>query len=493
MSDTAIASPIHYRTEAEATNRLRELEAAHDLFRYMVDGYSAWRLLRFAATSELQRLPVTAPVANDKWRRLVEWVSVGVQDLPTMLLPRQARFVVKTFSSALSEKESGAYKDVYFDDLLMEIGVHADQQRLCFKIEDLNSSLYADRRKSALIPIAMTTAAINLLSVAFSRLSGSASISTVAARIAASIQTDPSLRLFTSQRITRALRHFHWSKLMYAWLLRRIGPEYVLTADTGEFAIWAAAKELGIKTVEFQHGIFTPHHPDALPALAARYRNNLILTDKLLLYGEYWKEQLEANDLCTPSLVVVGNPRIDRFRPTRANYLASRQSCDRCNLVLTTQGHDRERLIAFIAGFLRDIEGKYDYTLSIKLHPAYDQTKTAYATAFAENPNVRVLLSTEDPVTFELIARADLHLSISSACHYDALGLGVPTIILPLAAHEIVLPLVIAGHANLAHTPEDLAQLVMNWRDLRVSPEVSEYYFKPGALQNIKRELGVVE
>ncbi len=493
MNNTAIPPSINYRTEAEATNRLRELEAAHDLFRYTVDGYSAWRLLRFVAARALQNLPFTAPATSDRWWRLIKWLIVGIQDLPTLLFPRRARYFIKTFSSGLREKESGFYKDVYFDDLINEIGVHTGQESVCFKIEGLNSLLFAARRKSALIPIAMTTAAIDLLTAIFARLRGPAEISAVTAKIFASIQTDPVLQFLTPQRITLILQRFHWSKRLYGWLLRHICPEYVLVVGTGEFSIWAAARELGIKTVEFQHGIFTPNHPDALPALAARYRNNLILTDKLFLYGEYWKEQLEANELCTPTLVVVGNTHIDRFRPMRANYLANRQDRDVCNLVLTAQGFDRERLIAFTADFLRMLEEYFNYTLAIKLHPFYDKTKTLYTTAFDANPHVRVLLGSEDPATFELLARADLHLSISSACHYDALGLGVPTIVLPLAKHEVVLPLVEAGHAHFVRTPQELAQLVMDWRNLRVSPDVSEYYFKPGALQNIKRELGLIE
>jgi hypothetical protein len=493
MSNSAIPSTMHYRTETEATNRLGELEAAQDLYRYTVDGYSAWRLLRFGAAGALQSLPVTLPAASDRWRRLVEWLFVGLQDLPAFLFPQRARYVIKTFSSALSEKESGLYKDVYFDDLLREIIANSKDGNAYFKIASLSNSLYAARGKSALVPITMTTAAIDLLTALFSRWGGPESISAVAAKIAASLQTDPSLQIFTSEHIRLILRRFHWSRRLYGWLLRRIRPEYVLVADTGEFAIWTEAKKLGIKTVEFQHGIYTPHHPDAVPALAAQYRNNLIMPDQLFLYGEYWKEQLEASDLCTPALVVVGNPRVDRFRPTRANYLASRKNWDVCNLVLTAQGYDRERLIVFMADFLATLKETFNYALAIKLHPIYDKTKTLYTAAFDANPRIQVLLGSEEPTTFELLARADLHLSISSACHYDALGLGVPTIVLPLAAHEVVLPLVAAGHAQLARTAQELGQLVMHWRELRVAPEVSEYYFKPGALQNITRELGLIE
>ena len=92
---------------------------------------------------------------------------------------------------------------------------------------------------------------------------------------------------------------------------------------------------------------------------------------------------------------------------------------------------------------------------------------------------------------FELLQRANLHVSIASASHYDAIGLGVPTVILPFSTHDVVLPLYQRGHAALARTPEDLARTVRTWQNLRVPSEVSTQYFEPGAQANILRELGL--
>jgi hypothetical protein len=82
-----------------------------------------------------------------------------------------------------------------------------------------------------------------------------------------------------------------------------------------------------------------------------------------------------------------------------------------------------------------------------------------------------------------------MHTSISSASHYDAIALAVPTIILPFSTYETVLPLHRAGHAELARTPEDLRDLAIKWRGLRLGSDVSDYYCRPGALDNLMREL----
>jgi hypothetical protein len=92
-----------------------------------------------------------------------------------------------------------------------------------------------------------------------------------------------------------------------------------------------------------------------------------------------------------------------------------------------------------------------------------------------------------------LLTRADFHLSIASASHYDALGLGVPTIVLALEGYETVIDLVNAGHAYLARTPGDMLAFMQNSSITSVPPEVSAYYFTPDAVQNAIRELKGLE
>jgi hypothetical protein len=162
-----------------------------------------------------------------------------------------------------------------------------------------------------------------------------------------------------------------------------------------------------------------------------------------------------------------------------------------CRIVITTQGLDIERLVGFIKQFTDLATDRIDYEIYFKLHPNRDPTADIYRSPFTGNRHIQVLLGTEQPDTYELLTTADLHLSISSACHYDALGLGIPTVILPLTGHDCVMNLLQLKHALLAGTPEELLEIVMNWKNLKVPLEVSHYYFKPNAQENIRRALGL--
>ncbi|MBC8335229.1 MAG: hypothetical protein H8E29_08195, partial [Anaerolineales bacterium] len=230
------------------------------------------------------------------------------------------------------------------------------------------------------------------------------------------------------------------------------------------------------------------YDPDALPAHAAKYRDSLIIPDKILLYGKYWKTELEKNQFYTEQLVVVGSSQIDKYRKKRLAYLEQRNDEASCTILFTSQGIDRERLIEFLSHFFRMAQGKLNYEFYIKLHPGFEYDKQIYEIPLGKFPNVHILLGAEDPSTYELQAKADYHVSISSASHYDALGLGVPTIILPFATHEDVLHLVTAGHAKLVRTPEEFLDVLLD-EPGKVPSDVSTYYFEPNALGNIKRVL----
>ncbi len=469
-----------YRTGLETLAILERLEKKHNLFAHKFEGYSAWRLLRFKAATEIQSLPMEVKPDSLTWDWLKERILLFLPDLVKFISPRRSRYVFKTFSSALRELRNGQYVDIYFDDILQK----AEEG---FKIETLNSITYHHRRKQALFPVAMTTSFVDLFSMLLSYLNLPKKNDALICQIEREIGEEPALRELNGTRIGRTLRRFYWSKWLYTSLLRRIRPSFVMTADQNEYAMWAAANHLGIPTLEFQHGLFPRHDPDgALPAVGEDEREEMIVPRRILIYGDYWLNELKRSPFYTDELVVVGSPLIDTYRKKRAEFVQKNGNTF-VTILVTTQGIDRERLIEFILKFLASAQGKLKYQLYIKLHPGFEKDKRAYENPLKGYPNVNILLGAEDPSTYELQCMADFHVSISSASHYDALGIGVPTIILPLASCEEVLHLDDSGHAKVARTPEELLDIVLNDRGAGVPPEISAYYYAPNALENIFR------
>lgn len=473
-----------YLSETEAMERVRDFESRYSLFDFTVDGYSVWRLLRVEATRLIQNLPWNAKPSEFQWLRPLPMMIQTLKDLPSLLCITPARYVIRTCSSFLVSKEYGRWKDVFFDDLFKNVDSY-------FKIAVQNGPGFQDRRKKTLLPISITNNSIDLFTKLAVRLIHTTNKNNVFEQMAKCFQSEPTLRAFTATRISKTWACFIWAKRAYVYLLKRIQPEYLLVADTSEYSISAAARELGVKIIEFQHGIFTPDHPDVLPATLFSGYSNTVVPDTILLFGDYWKNRLINNSLYAGRLSSVGSPRIDICRTAREDHASERQDDDFCKILLTTDGLARNELLGFVINFIEMAKKKFDYFLTIKMHPSFDTDKTFYISRLDHCDKIRIVGGAELPTTHELLAHCDLHLSGASTCHFDALGCGVPTVLLPMANYEILMPLVASGHALVAHTPNDLVRIVSAWRDLLVPNEVSYLYYKPNALVNIRRELGI--
>jgi hypothetical protein len=459
---------------------IRHIEAKHDLLQYEVDGWCVWPTLRFPVAMALMDLPFTK---SKEPFRLRELMIIPARDSLRLLFPRRSRYAVMTFSSGLMDQEGDRYRDVFFDDLLAELGSF-------FKIETLNNKAFLARSRSALFKSDVTTTAFELLStLVIPRFRKPSEISSVSEKLSANLRSELGLESFSAERISAMLGVFYWKKKLYSWLLGRIRPQYLFSADGfSDHPVIAAAKERGIRVCEFQHGGFMKGGPEyGWSPYALRYKSKMPLPNQIFLFGHYWREQLEGG-FWGEELITVGSMRMDRYRELKNKKLSGRTN-RACNIVLTTQGIDTPKLIQFVSDFLRLVEGKREVNLTFKLHPVLESDKGIYEREFTDNKRVRVISGTEAPSTFELLVSADLHLSISSTSHYDALGLGVPTVILPLANSGWVLQLHRAGHAFLARSPEELFDIVQHWHGQRVPDAVGSYYFQPGAVANIRAAL----
>jgi hypothetical protein len=247
------------------------------------------------------------------------------------------------------------------------------------------------------------------------------------------------------------------------------------------YAIVAAAKEKKVKVVEFQHGLVYKHHPGySWTDYALPFKPHIALPDQIYLYGDYWKNELQSNGFWENELFSIGSLRLDYYRKQRE----SRKQSDICKIVVTTQGLDIDRLSNFLIEFLDVISKQLPVHLYIKLHPR-EHNKQPYLQAFNKHKNVTIYLGAELPSTFDLLIQANFHVSISSTCHYEALGLGIPTIILPLSNHDKVLHLTSTGFAFLVNDPNHMRDIVIQYNHATVPDDVCSSYFRTDALNNM--------
>lgn len=450
---------------------LRATEQRHDLFAFKVDGWSAWRVLRNPLHRLAEALPLAQP-ARANASRVLTALGGSLRLLGLFVRGPRSDLLVKTCRSGLRMPAGDGFRDVYFDGLLAT-------GRSYTKLEEINSPDFDRQAAAACFPATLDPVVFTFWGMVLARLLPVRAARAYCTRVAALLAQEVGLQVAPQWLLSR-ISTAYWQSRLYALLLKRLSPRAVLVSDTGEYGLSIASKRCGVRFIELQHGVFDAAHPDAIPAWVQGTASELILPDVLACRGDYWIEQLASTRQGRDHALAVGNELIDRAR-------AQREKCHsgpELRLVLSSQGLDSERLAQWVESFAAAAPAGLAWRLSIKLHPVYDAGNRAFD-ALCADTRIRVIGGAEQPNIFDLLAEADLHLSIASACHFDAAALGVTSVVIPLAGHEAMLDAVDGQLIHLARQPGDA------WTPRRdTAPQAAaRRYSAPGFVDNLARLL----
>lgn len=458
--------------EPEIASQIQDFEQRHDAFAIREGGVSLWRLMRFEASVELQNLQLRrSPIPRSQL---------------LLSLPRAAwqfatarkgyRYIGKTSNSGLRDQRNGTYRDIYFDDLIDAVPGGA-------LFSSLDATGFEQNSRHAHRQPVFDDTAVVVGSALMGRLLGRRSPSQASIQLADRIASGLGLAEFTAARVQRKYEVFRYRTELYRRILKRFGVRSVLAANTGLFALIAAARSLGIPFVEIQHGDFGVHHPESLPVAAFDTGlEGLLLPDRLAVFGQRDLERLAGTALGQlERLRPIGAPAIAAGRALRERSYRSDPALP--VITFTSQGFAREQVDRFIVEFLA--ARAEPLRLVVRLHPGYDGDGGNYRAIADRDPRLVVMPGDTAPSTHEVIAMSDLHVSISSTCHYDALGIGTPTAVLGLPGHASMAELVETGMARRIDTPEQLALMVRERSWGMVTPEQSSYFFRPGYVENM--------
>lgn len=189
---------------ASAYQRIAELESRHNLLAFELDGWKIWPLFRCSATLRLSGLKFAPPNPTNSFSRL-DLITNGVRDSLSVLFPRHAKCIALCISSNRRELAGGLWKDVYFDDVLMELGD-------TLKVERPVNKLFLGRRSLAVFPSDVSTFPIQL-GLRFCHRMGRVPqvIHQIAPQLHGILQSEPELAAFTVSSLTAQLAAFQLS------------------------------------------------------------------------------------------------------------------------------------------------------------------------------------------------------------------------------------------------------------------------------------------
>ena len=465
-----MSEPISLEDRIGRLDRLAAAERRNDLFAFRVDGWSAWRVVRHFVQRTTAQYGLARPKQNEGVR--VVWALVATIRLLVLLaFPPRVGLLVKTQRSGLRMAVGDRYRDIYFDGLLTRDDHH-------FKLEVIDSAGFERQARDALFRPHLNAVVFTFWGRVLGKLfpADAAEFATWTSNI---LKEDVGVEIGAST-LLMYISTAYWQSKLFSLLLRRLRPTAVLVCDTGEYGLVIACRKTNVPIVELQHGVFDSNHPDAIPAWVDGTAGELVLPDVLAARNGFWIRQLAGTHQAAIA-VPVGNELIDIARERRAVRQAElRREPPVRRIVLTTQGMDSERLAAWIEVMATSVPEGQDWRLVIKLHPTYDTHTTAFKD-LAGHPKVTVVAGGGQPNVIDLLCEADLHLSIASACLFEAAALGVPSLIIPLSGHEDILPALDGVLLRIATSPADA------WSALPAQTEVAAgIHIAPGFLGNMR-------
>lgn len=442
------------RTISQANEVLCAIEEKHNLFSLELDGVSAWCFLREAVGQRLRTLPLdSAPSPlSRRVSMFIQTLKGCIKDCCVLARKRSIGILGVGYASTLSANGEGI-EDSYLDGFLQHL---PDAYKICSPALPSASILQQMPFPPLLgmsLPLLARGMTRHFLPPRTKELS-------VARRIADALSPYPELREFTPTYIAKLLRgiraEIHW----HSFVLSRLNPKCVLVINQGELALSAAAKSKNIPVYELQHGIFPKDHPGLWPRSVNPFARSIPLRAGFLLQGEFWREQLiDSSVYSANAFHVVGSPLLDSFRTDKRRKESS-SSKKTIHILASITGLNVASQLAFWEETVKLLDK--DVFVTIKPHPRYDKGGGIYD-QLQRYEQVTVLPPSEiSPSIFSMLASVDMHVAASTACHYDALGMGIPSVLIPGSAEELIDDLIRMNALTRVSSPEELADIIRN-------------------------------
>lgn len=206
-------------------------------------------------------------------------------------------------------------------------------------------------------------------------------------------------------------------------ILKAISPKvlYVDCAYCPTHIIFVyAAKELGIKVVEFQHGLISAGHAGYIYGNSTEL--NPPIPDYICVYGSYFKELIKSmNPDRNIGLIEYGYPFLYE---NRLSY-TSNDSCKKYDFLITTQGAAySQNWCSFI---IRLLELNPGLKIMVKPHP--NETNECYELYKQITDLPGVYFETQKNL-YECFKDCRSHISCFSTCHFEAIVFNIPTYVI---------------------------------------------------------------
>lgn len=212
---------------------------------------------------------------------------------------------------------------------------------------------------------------------------------------------------------------FEQYHMFYQWLKGSGVKHLLMTNHYHREGIIAAARDLGIVSFEFQHGLIAAQDLYYVYDMKlAPFAPKAFFCDYLVVFGDYWKNVLLKGAGYAPNqLIVAGDYSIQR-KAWKKHLGVQKENA----VFIGAQKNMPEHYIRYTKQLLSLIEEKHpDWEVWVKLHP-YEKEPEMYRELLSST-HCKLFGNGDDLMA--LLSKSKIQISVYSTTFFDALGLDV--------------------------------------------------------------------
>ena len=398
------------------------------------DGTRLWNLLRIFLYSNFQRFGEEASKKKQGKKNIKSILSLFKESFIPLTLPQNIS--VCGFSSSESRKlYHNTYYDIYLDplyDILGDMLAVFEWPETTGYRRKYDHPLYSRHHVPMHIPLWSKTYWDLLLNKITGRKNYTLESEEILNEITQYISDTVSI---DKARLTReiadfitvfvAIKHYLYD------ILSKIKPKVVLIrCGYGRFpmALSQACRELGIPSIELQHGLITAFHPAYRRATPTTNRD--CIPEYLLAQGEIYAELVRNGHLFDKKKVIsVGHPYLRKILNERKRKPVTKQSLSpfHHNILFTSQWIMATEIKDFVTKVATQLEQEdMDVGILFKPHP-YDKNDYSELKKYKH-----VILIDRYEDIFTLFSAVDIHATVYSTSGLEAIAFGIPNIFIDI-------------------------------------------------------------
>jgi len=232
----------------------------------------------------------------------------------------------------------------------------------------------------------------------------------------------------------------------------------ICSYDNTNMLINEIANDMGIKTIELQHGEMSTD------VIAYQYGADKInfggLPDYIFLFSEYWGNVAHM-PLNNVRMVSTGFPYYEE--QVKKYKTRSIRTDPRITILFLSQGTIGKKL-SRLAVEVDKLLDKKQYRLIYKLHPG-EVPIWEESFSWLKSSDIEVVADMKHSI-YEYFAISDYQVGVYSTAIYEGLGFGVETFIYNIAHADLMAEMVIRGYAKLFNNCDELVRSIRECNEI---------------------------